>query len=146
MLEELLQGECTSADTPLNQDEIKELCHDVPAWDCILDNGASHLRHEYKFANYEEALLFINKVSELAQQHEHHPKMIIEWKKVTVEWWTTALNGLHRNDFIMAAKTDEIYRRWDAVAGKKDKVQLASEQSFPASDPPGRNEYIDEPV
>lgn len=145
MLEELLQGECTPADSPITAKEMEELRHDLPAWECIVDNGATHLRHEYKFANYDEVILFVNKVAELAQAEEHHPRMTVEWKKVMVEWWTHALNGLHRNDFIMAAKTDLIYRRWDAVAGKKDMVQIASEQSFPASDPPGRNEF-DQPV
>jgi 4a-hydroxytetrahydrobiopterin dehydratase len=57
-----------------------------------------------------EALDFTNRVGELAEQQGHHPAIITEWGKVTVTWWTHKIKGLHRNDFIMAAKTDRLYQ------------------------------------
>jgi len=53
-------------------------------------------------------LEFTNKVGEIAEAEKHHPEIITEWGKATVTWWTHAINGLHKNDFVMAAKTDEI--------------------------------------
>jgi 4a-hydroxytetrahydrobiopterin dehydratase len=61
------------------------------------------------YKNFVEALHFTNKVGELAETEGHHPSLLTEWGKVTVTWWTHKINGLHRNDFIMAAKTDELY-------------------------------------
>ncbi|HVR28570.1 MAG TPA: 4a-hydroxytetrahydrobiopterin dehydratase, partial [Thermoanaerobaculia bacterium] len=54
---------------------------------------------------------FTNKVGEIAEEEGHHPALLTEWGKVTVGWWTHKIKGLHRNDFIMAAKTDEAYSR-----------------------------------
>ena len=63
-----------------------------------------------KFKNFVQALAFTHRVGELAEEQDHHPALLTEWGKVTVTWWTHAVKGLHRNDFIMAAKTDELYR------------------------------------
>jgi len=56
-------------------------------------------------------LEFTNKVGELAEKEGHHPALLTEWGRTTVTWWTHKIKGLHRNDFIMAAKTDELYQR-----------------------------------
>ena len=56
--------------------------------------------------NFREALAFTNQVGEIAEAQGHHPGLLTEWGKVTVTWWTHKINGLHKNDFIMAAKTD----------------------------------------
>jgi 4a-hydroxytetrahydrobiopterin dehydratase len=55
-----------------------------------------------------QALDFTNKVGGLAEEEDHHPAILTEYGKVTVVWWTHAIKGLHRNDFIMAAKTDQL--------------------------------------
>ena len=47
--------------------------------------------------------------SEIAEQEDHHPRIVTEWGRVAVQWWTHVISGLHRNDFIMAAKTDELF-------------------------------------
>ncbi|HKM77940.1 MAG TPA: 4a-hydroxytetrahydrobiopterin dehydratase, partial [Candidatus Bathyarchaeia archaeon] len=52
---------------------------------------------------------FTNQVGKIAQAQSHHPVLVTEWGRVTVTWWTHKIKGLHRNDFIMAAKTDQIY-------------------------------------
>ena len=63
-----------------------------------------------KYKNFDEALTFTNKVGQLAEAEGHHPSILTEWGKVTVTWWTHKIKGLHRNDFIMAAKTDQLYQ------------------------------------
>ena len=50
-----------------------------------------------------------NRVGALAEQEGHHPALLTEWGRVTVSWWTHAIGGLHRNDFILAARTDTLY-------------------------------------
>jgi 4a-hydroxytetrahydrobiopterin dehydratase len=67
------------------------------------------LQRAFKFKNFAEALQFTNQVGALAEEEGHHPALLTEWGKVTVTWWTHKIKGLHRNDFIMAAKTDELY-------------------------------------
>ena len=52
---------------------------------------------------------FANQISTIAEQGDHHPALLIEWSRVTVTWWSHSIGGLHLNDFVMAAKTDEIY-------------------------------------
>ncbi len=51
---------------------------------------------------------FVNKVAELAEEQDHHPDILIHWNEVTLTFWTHAIKGLHDNDFIMAAKIDEL--------------------------------------
>ncbi len=67
------------------------------------------LERGFKFKNFVDALAFTNKVGEIAEAEGHHPVIITDWGKVTVTWWTHKIKGLHRNDFIMAAKTDRLY-------------------------------------
>jgi 4a-hydroxytetrahydrobiopterin dehydratase len=71
--------------------------------------GIKRLERTFKFKNFVQALAFTNKVGELAEAEGHHPAILTEWGKVTVTWWTHKIRGLHRNDFVMAAKTDRLY-------------------------------------
>lgn len=61
------------------------------------------------FADFASALAFTNRVGAMADAEDHHPALTTEWGRVTVAWWTHAIGGLHRNDFVMAAKTDATY-------------------------------------
>ena len=61
------------------------------------------------FGNFVDALAFTNRVGQIAEEEDHHPALLTEWGKVTVSWWTHKIRGLHRNDLIMGAKTDELY-------------------------------------
>ena len=56
-----------------------------------------------------EALEFTNRVGEMAEAEDHHPALLTEWGRVTVAWWTHVVGGLHKNDFVAAAKTDRLY-------------------------------------
>jgi len=75
----------------------------------VTRNGEEQLERTFKFRNFAQALAFTNQVGELAEQEDHHPMMVTEYGKVTVVWWTHKIGGLHRNDFVMAARTDELY-------------------------------------
>jgi 4a-hydroxytetrahydrobiopterin dehydratase len=66
------------------------------------------LERAFKFKDFAEALAFTIKVGEIAEAEGHHPALLTEWGRVTVTWWTHKIRGLHRNDFIMAAKTDHL--------------------------------------
>ena len=88
--------------------EIAELHPQVSEWQIVERDGVKHLERVFRFRNFVEALSFTDKVGELAEAENHHPALLTEWGRVTVTWWSHAVKGLHRNDFIMAAKTDGI--------------------------------------
>jgi 4a-hydroxytetrahydrobiopterin dehydratase len=67
------------------------------------------LRRTFRFDGWLPAVDFTNRVAALADSEGHHPMIRLEWGKVVVSWWTHAIKGLHRNDFIMAAKTDQLF-------------------------------------
>ena len=110
----LSQEKCVSirGGEPVATDaEIAELHPQVPEWQVVERDGVKRLERVFKFRNFVEALSFTNKVGELAEAENHHPALLTEWGRVTVTWWTHAVKGLHRNDFIMAVKTDGAYAR-----------------------------------
>ena len=76
-------------------------------------DGIPRLERTFKLPNFAAALELTNKVGELAESEGHHPAILTEWGRVTVTWWTHKIRGLHRNDVIMAAKTDEIAAQAD---------------------------------
>ena len=110
-MDQLTQQKCTacSKDAPLaSEAEIAELKPQIPNWELIEVEGESRLERSYKFPDFQSALEFTNRVGEVAEEQGHHPALLTEYGKVTVTWWTHAISGLHKNDFIMAARTDEI--------------------------------------
>ncbi len=100
---------CRAGEPTVTDAEIAEYAPQVPEWRIVEREGTKRLEREFKFKNFREALAFTNKVGEIAEQEDHHPAIVTEWGKVTITWWTHTINGLHRNDFIMAAKTDRLY-------------------------------------
>ena len=99
---------CSGDVSPATEEEINTYKTQVPDWDIVTENGESHLQRVYKFPNFKAALAFTNSIGDLAEEEGHHPALLTEWGKVTITWWTHAINGLHHNDFIMAAKSDKI--------------------------------------
>ncbi len=97
-----------AGDTAMMEAEIQRLLPEVPNWQLKEVNGEKRLERVFKFKDFAEALAFTDKVGALAQEENHHPMLITEWGQVTVDWWTHKVKGLHQNDFIMAAKTDEL--------------------------------------
>ncbi len=103
--------EACRADAPrLSDAELAELRPEVPEWDVIEVDGERRLRRVFKFKNFAEAMAFTQRVGDLAEEADHHPALLTEWGKVTIDWWTHKIGGLHRNDFIMAAKSDQAFK------------------------------------
>jgi 4a-hydroxytetrahydrobiopterin dehydratase len=95
--------------SPLSKAEADEYSPQIPDWTIVEIDGVDRLERQYKFKNFQEAINFTNRIGELAEQENHHPAILTEWGKVKVSWWTHAVKGLHLNDFILAAKSDQIY-------------------------------------
>ena len=112
MSEQLAEMKCTACrgDEPtLTDAEIAELRPQVPDWQVVESEGTKRLERAFGFGNFAQALAFTNRVGEQAEEEGHHPALLTEWGKVTVTWWTHKIGGLHQNDFIMAARTDELF-------------------------------------
>lgn len=104
-----MQCEACRADAPVvSEEEIHALHPQVPSWDIITEDSVHRLQRAFKFKNFAEALDFTNKVGNLAEEVGHHPAILTEYGKVTVTWWTHKIKGIHKNDFIMAARTDKL--------------------------------------
>lgn len=102
--------EACHVDSPrVTPEEEQELKPQIPEWNVVDVNDVRRLRRTFKLKGWTRAVEFANAVAELAEEEDHHPTILIAWGKVTVTWWTHAIGGLHRNDFIMAAKTDHAY-------------------------------------
>ena len=100
--------EACRIDAPLvSDDEVSILINEIEGWDLIND-GIKKLKKEFSFSNYSDSVDFSNKVADMADKEDHHPQIILEWGKVTVIWWSHKIKGLHKNDFICAAKTNKI--------------------------------------
>jgi 4a-hydroxytetrahydrobiopterin dehydratase len=110
-METLTQMKCVACrkDAPtVTNAEIAEFHPQVADWEIVEVDGVKRLRRVFSFDDFAQALEFTKKVGELAEQEGHHPALMTEWGRTTVTWWTHKIKGLHRNDFIMAAKTDEL--------------------------------------
>ena len=88
--------------------EIAELKPEVADWQLLERDGIARVERVFDFPSFADALAFTNRVGALAEAEGHHPALLTEWGRVTVTWWTHKIRGLHRNDFIMAAKTDAL--------------------------------------
>ena len=95
---------CEGGTLPLTETETNKLLEQIPSWE--IKDGKVY--KQFKFKDFVEAMQFVNKVAEIAEQEGHHPDISIRWNKVDIELWTHAINGLSENDFIVAAKIDEI--------------------------------------
>ena len=100
---------CRGGVPTLTDAEIAELQPQVPHWQVAEVDGIQRLRREYRFKDFRQAMDFAVKVGELAEREQHHPDLHVAWGKVMVETWTHKIEGLHQNDFILAAKCDALF-------------------------------------
>lgn len=99
---------CRGGEPALTDAEIADLILHTSQWQLVAQDNILRLQRVFKLKDYAQALEFTNKIAALAEKEDHHPLIITEWGSVTVQWWTHVVKGLHKNDFIMAAKTDEM--------------------------------------
>nr|WP_163502923.1 4a-hydroxytetrahydrobiopterin dehydratase [Halomonas socia] len=103
------QCEACSWDAPhATEAEISEYRQAIPEWQIMQRDGIMQLERVFTFRNFKQALAFTNRVGDIAEEAGHHPALLTEWGKVTVTWWSHEMKGLHKNDFILAARTDEV--------------------------------------
>jgi 4a-hydroxytetrahydrobiopterin dehydratase len=101
--------EACRADAPqISDEDLKLMMPNIPDWSVIVVDGVMQLSREFDFKDFVQALAFTNRVGEIAEAEGHHPAILTEWGKVTVTWWSHKIKGLHKNDLIMAARTDEV--------------------------------------
>ncbi|MEX2160917.1 MAG: 4a-hydroxytetrahydrobiopterin dehydratase [Anaerolineales bacterium] len=100
---------CRGDEPPFSRAQIDEYHSQTPDWEVVEEKDVPRLRRTFKFKDFAGALTFTQQVGQLAEEQGHHPVIRTEWGKVTVTWWTHKIKGLHQNDFIMAAKSDQLY-------------------------------------
>jgi len=99
---------CRGGVPTLTDHEIAALRPEVPGWDVIDAAGVKRLRRAFTFPDFRQAMDFAVRVGALAEEEGHHPDLHVSWGGVIVETWTHKIGGLHRNDFILAAKIDAL--------------------------------------
>ena len=100
--------EACRIDAPkVSDDEANILLKELDNWD-LINEGFRQLKKTFSFSSYKESIDFTNKVAKMADIEDHHPEITLKWRKVTVIWWSHKIQGLHKNDFICAAKTDKL--------------------------------------
>ena len=100
---------CRAGEPTVTDSEIYMLHPQIPEWQVKEVDGVKRLERVFRFKDFAQALEFTNKIGAIAEEENHHPLIITEYGRVIVDWWTHVIKGLHRNDFIMAAKTDELF-------------------------------------
>lgn len=111
-MKQLVQMKCVACRRgapTVTEEEIASFKPQVPRWEIVDRDGIKRLERTFRFDDFSDALRFTNSVGDMGEEEDHHPALLTEWGKVTVTWWTHKIRGLHRNDFVMAAKTDHLY-------------------------------------
>jgi 4a-hydroxytetrahydrobiopterin dehydratase len=98
---------CRGGAPPLKGEELASLQTQVGGWNVIDEH---HITKAFKFPDFREALKFVNRVGELAEEQGHHPDIFLAWGKGEITTWTHKINGLTESDFILAAKIDQLYK------------------------------------
>ncbi len=98
---------CRGGIPPLDTPKISEMMSIVPGW-TLKREDIDKIEKQFKFKNFKKAMVFVNKVADVANEQDHHPDIFIHWNVVTLTLYTHAIKGLFDNDFIMAAKIDEL--------------------------------------
>ncbi len=93
----------------MTDEEIEELYPGVAEWALTEVDGIKRLDRTFEVKGFAAAMALADKVGAAAEEEGHHPRLTVEWGRLNVAWWTHKIKGLHRNDFIMAAKIDELY-------------------------------------
>ena len=114
LLKEKTCKPCEGTEPPLTLQQAQEFLNQVDNWE--LDFGVTgfgvssinKIKKQFSFANFIKAIEFVNKISELAEKEGHHPDINISYNRVLITTYTHAISGLSENDFVLAAKIDEV--------------------------------------
>ena len=101
---------CRPGEPTISKGEMYMMHPPIPEWMVREMDGMKRLERVFKFKDFSQALEFTNLIGAIAEEEDHHPLIVLEWGKVTLQWWTHTIGGLHKNDFIMAAKSDQLYK------------------------------------
>jgi 4a-hydroxytetrahydrobiopterin dehydratase len=99
---------CEGGTAPLTESQENDYYSATPSWELNREKTPHRLHKLFKFKDFKEAMIFVNRVAALAEEEGHHPNFSISYNKVELELFTHAINGLSENDFIMAVKIDEL--------------------------------------
>lgn len=99
---------CQEGVPRITQREIDEFMPLIPGWQIVELDGVQRLQRDFEFKDFAQALEFVNRIGSLAEGEGHHPSILLEYGRVTLTWWTHKVRGLHVNDFIMVARSDEL--------------------------------------
>jgi 4a-hydroxytetrahydrobiopterin dehydratase len=100
---------CKGGVPPLKGAELSALQRQLDGdWEVV---GEHHLEREYRFPDFRQALAFVNRVGEMAEEQNHHPDLLLSWGRVRVTIWTHKIDGLTESDFVFAAKCDRLQGR-----------------------------------
>lgn len=107
---ELSRKHCTPCEggiPPLSSDRVQALLAELPGWQLTADG--KKIQRQWRVKDFVQALDFFERVGQFAEQENHHPDLhLVGYRNVTIEIWTHAINGLSENDFILAAKIDQL--------------------------------------
>jgi 4a-hydroxytetrahydrobiopterin dehydratase len=99
---------CEGGVPPLTEEQVRPLLAQIQGWQVEESNGHQQLVKTFRFSNFVEAVEFVNRITPVAESEGHHPDLLVSWGQVRVQLWTHAAGGLTENDFILAAKLDEV--------------------------------------
>lgn len=99
---------CRRGEPTITDEQRREFLPQIPQWEIVEREGIERLERAFEFPDFAQALAFTNRVGEIAEAEGHHPAILTEWGSVTVTWWTHKIRGLHMNDLVMAARTDDL--------------------------------------
>lgn len=98
---------CQGGIPALSRQEAERYLVDLPKW--TLEGGATRIRRRYTFADFVGALAFVNRVGDVAEAQGHHPDISFGWGYAEVVIFTHKIAGLHENDFILAARVEQLF-------------------------------------
>lgn len=102
---------CRVGATLLTVKEQEKYLEVIPKWEVFVEDAIAKLKRDFSFKNFKEALKFTNDIGLIAEAEGHHPDITTRYGSVTIVWYTHKIEGLHLNDFIMAAKTDHLAKQ-----------------------------------